>query len=46
MASKIQPIYCWVLEFVLTINRSTMASYQKVIKGFLKKPFSFQMGTV
>ena len=31
-----------VLEFVLTINRSTMASYQKIIKGFFKNPLVFK----
>ena len=36
MASKNTANYCWVLEFVLTINRSTMVSYQKIIKGFWK----------
>ena len=37
MASK-----SWDLEFVFTINRSTMVSYQKIIKGFLKNPLVFK----
>ena len=41
MASKIQPI---LLGFgvYFTINRSTMVSYQKIIKGFLKNPLVFK----
>ena len=31
----------WALELVLTSNRSTMVSYEK-IKGFLKNPLVFK----
>ena len=33
---------CWVSEAILTINSSTMVSYQKIIKGFLKNPLVFK----
>ena len=32
----------WPLELVLTSNRSTMVSYEKIIKGFLKNPLVFK----